>query len=127
MKKVIYSLTILAGLILIGCNTNPSSPGGKLGSKNYNGNYTMGATSGPATTYLVATGDTLIELRYSLNSGPSTTLTNITFKESGSGYSLNKVDGIGTLTGSTTNDFGILTWQYVTTGTTIGFTGNKIN
>jgi len=127
MKNIFGLGLILLCLILVGCNASPSSPGGKLGSKNYNGNYTMGATSGPATTYLLATGDTLIELHYSLNSGPNTTITNITFKESGSGYSLNKTDGIGTLTGSTTDNFGILTWQYVTTGNTIGFTGNKIN
>ena len=126
MKFLIH----LSGILIVGfffsCNTSPSSPGGKLGTKNYYGNYTMGATSGPASVYLNATGDTLIELKYTLGNSPGVKLTNITLKENGDNYSLYKTDIIGTLTGSTTNNFGMLTWQYITTGNTIGFTGSKI-
>jgi len=112
--------------LLFSCNAQPTSPGGKLGTKNYYGNYTMGATSGTAYTYLNATGDTLIDLRYSLNSAPSITISNVTFKDSSGFYTLFKTDAIGTLHGATTSNFQTLTWQYVTSGNTVGFTGSKI-
>ena len=92
----------------------------------YLGSYTMGANSGGATSYLYATGDTTIELTYSFSGGANVQLTNIGFQAISGGYSLNKADVTGTLSGTTTSDFGILTWQYVTPGTTIGFTGNKV-
>ncbi len=121
---LVFAFVILG--LLFSCNADPSSPGGKLGSKNYGGNYTMGATSGTAYTYLSATGDTLIDLRYSLNSAPAVTLTNVTFKDSSGYYTINKLDAIGNLHGATTSNFQTLTWQYTTSGTTIGFTGTKI-
>lgn len=117
---------ILAISFLVACVADPSTPGGKLGSKSYLGSYTMGASSGGATSYLYATGDTTIELTYSFSGGANVQLTNIGFQAISGGYSLNKADVTGTLSGTTTLDFGILTWQYVTPGTTIGFTGNKV-
>lgn len=127
MRAVVFIFSgILSLCLLASCNADPSSPGGKLGSKNYYGNYTQGVNSGTAYVYLVATGDTLIDLRYSLDSSPSITLNNVVFKEDGTNYSLYKTDVIGTLTGATTSNFGTLTFQYVTSGSTLSFTGNKI-
>lgn len=127
MKIYRYVFAALLGLSgLVSCNVDPSSPGGKLGTKNYYGNFTMGATSGTAYVYLNAVSDTLIDLRYSLNSAPSVTLHNVIIQQSGGDYSLNKTDNIGTLTGSLPANFGMLTFQYITTGNTLGFTGSKI-
>lgn len=120
---IAYSITS----ILVSCVASPGTPGGKLGTKNYLGNYTLGASSGPATTYLEATGDTTIEVHYSLNSGPNITLTNVGFTEVSGGYQLYKTDIVGTLTGNTTTDFESLTWQYVSGANTTTFTGNKID
>lgn len=125
-KNIQICLFIFPILCLVSCNIAPSSPGGKLGAKNYSGNYTMGASSGTAYVYLTATADTIIDLRYSLDSAPSVTITGIGFTESGGSYELNKTDAIGTITGATTSNFGTLTFQYVTSGTTLGFTGTKI-
>lgn len=108
------------------CVADPSSPGGKLGAKNYYGNFTMGVTSGTAYTYLNATGDTLVDLRYSLNSGPSITISNATLKDSSGYYTINKSDAVGTLHGITPGNFQTLSWQYSSGGNNISFNGNKI-
>lgn len=126
MKNIIITSVFTIMILLTSCVADPSSPGGKLGSKNYLGNYTMGASSGPATTYLNATGDTTINMVYSLNSGPNTNLTNIGFTAVSGGYQIYKSDIVGTLTGATTTSFNVLTWEYVSGSNTISFTGNKV-
>jgi hypothetical protein len=126
MRVCILIAGTLTGFILFSCNTSLTSPGGKLGSKNYYGNYTLGANSGTANVYVNTTGDTLVDLRYSLNSSPSVQLTQISLQEDGENYSFFKADAIGIFKGATPSNFGILTWQYITGGSTIGFTGNKV-
>jgi hypothetical protein len=127
MKIYLYLSAVLVGLgCLFSCNVDPSSPGGKLGSKNYYGNYTMGATSGTAYVYLSATADTLIDLRYALDGGPSITINQVIIHDNGGSYGLTKTDAIGSLSGAITSNFSTLTYQYITGGNTLGFTGSKI-